>query len=112
MSRRRIFVTQTGRVERSDTHRLRGLRESVIIRLDRTIHAVAALGEPHPTSSLRDPFTIDAMVALPDHLHAVWTLPEGDTDFAIRWGLIKSGFSRVTVRREEEENLHRAALAS
>ena len=52
------------------------------------------------------------MVALPDHLHAVWTLPEGDTDFAIRWRLIKSGFSRVTVRREEEENLHRAALAS
>ena len=25
----------------------------------------------------RHPFTIDAMVVLPDHLHAVWTLPEG-----------------------------------
>jgi putative transposase len=42
----------------------------------------------------RHPFTIDAMVVLPDHLHAVWTLPEGDADFATRWRLIKSGFSR------------------
>ena len=40
------------------------------------------------------PFTIDAMVVLPDHLHAVWTLPEGDADFAARWRLIKSTFSR------------------
>ena len=28
----------------------------------------------------RHPFTIDAMVVLPDHLHAVWTLPEGDAE--------------------------------
>ena len=41
----------------------------------------------------RHPFTIDAMVVLPDHLHAVWTLPEGDADFATRWRLIKSAFS-------------------
>jgi putative transposase len=40
------------------------------------------------------PFTIDAMVVLPDHLHALWTLPEGDADFATRWRLIKSAFSR------------------
>ena len=40
------------------------------------------------------PFTIDAMVVLPDHLHAVWTLPEGDANFATRWRLIKSAFSR------------------
>ena len=42
----------------------------------------------------RHPFTIDAMVVLPDHLHAVWTMPEGDRDFAKRWRLIKSTFSR------------------
>jgi putative transposase len=41
----------------------------------------------------RHPFTVDAMVVLPDHLHAVWTLPEGDADFATRWRLIKSAFS-------------------
>ncbi len=42
----------------------------------------------------RHPFTLDAMVVLPDHLHTVWTLPEGDADFATRWRLIKSAFSR------------------
>src|SRR4029077_13017355 len=42
----------------------------------------------------RHPFTIDAIVALPDHLHAMWTLPEGDRDFPLRWRLIKSAFSR------------------
>jgi putative transposase len=42
----------------------------------------------------RHPFTTDAMVVLPDHLHAVWTLPEGDTDFSTRWRLIKTSFSR------------------
>src|SRR3954469_19186676 len=43
---------------------------------------------------------IDAMVVLPDHLHAIWTLPEGDADFATRWRLIKSGFSRRVARGE------------
>ena len=38
--------------------------------------------------------SIDAMVVLPDHLHAVWTMPEDDADFATRWRLIKSAFSR------------------
>jgi REP element-mobilizing transposase RayT len=41
------------------------------------------------------PFTTDAVVVSPDHhLHAIWTLPEGDADFATRWRLIKSAFSR------------------
>ena len=40
------------------------------------------------------PFTIDAMVVLPDHLHAVWTLPLHDSDFATRWMLIKQRFTR------------------
>jgi putative transposase len=43
----------------------------------------------------RHPFATDAMVVLPDHLHAVWTLPEGDADFATRWRQIKSAFSRA-----------------
>jgi putative transposase len=42
----------------------------------------------------RHPFTIDAAVILPDHLHAIWTLPDGDPDFATHWRLIKSAFSR------------------
>lgn len=39
------------------------------------------------------PFGIDAWVVLPDHMHAVWTLPEGDADVATRWAAIKSRFS-------------------
>ena len=41
------------------------------------------------------PFAIDAIVVLPDHLHAIWTLPESDAAFAMRWRLIKSAFSRA-----------------
>lgn len=39
------------------------------------------------------PFRVEAWVVLPDHLHAVWTLPDGDTDYSTRWRLIKSRFS-------------------
>src|ERR1700692_2727940 len=42
----------------------------------------------------RHPFDIEAIVVLPDHLHAIWTMPEGDADFALRSRLIKSMFSR------------------
>ena len=35
------------------------------------------------------PFTIDAWVLLPDHLHCIWTLPLDDADFGIRWAIIK-----------------------
>nr|WP_322889199.1 MULTISPECIES: hypothetical protein [unclassified Yoonia] len=38
---------------------------------------------------------IDAMVVLPDHLHAIWTLAVDDADFSTRWRLIKSRFSRA-----------------
>lgn len=40
------------------------------------------------------PFGIDAFVVLPDHLHALWTLPPGDGDYSLRWAAIKARFSR------------------
>lgn len=40
------------------------------------------------------PFQIDAMVVLPDHLHCIWTLPPQDADFATRWRLIKTWFTK------------------
>ncbi|MFZ5843911.1 MAG: REP-associated tyrosine transposase [Pseudomonadota bacterium] len=46
------------------------------------------------------PFAIDAWVVLPDHLHCVWTLPVGDTDFATRWRLIKLLFTKGLPRNE------------
>lgn len=36
------------------------------------------------------PFTIDAWVIMPDHLHCIWTLPDEDSDFSTRWRMIKS----------------------
>jgi putative transposase len=44
------------------------------------------------------PFHIDAMVVMPDHLHAIWTLPEDDSDYSTRWSTIKSRFTRSLVR--------------
>ena len=44
-------------------------------------------------TSAERPFGIDAWVVLPDHLHAVWTLPAGDADFPTRWRLIKGRFA-------------------
>jgi putative transposase len=42
------------------------------------------------------PFTIEAFVLLPDHLHCLWSLPEGDADYALRWNLIKRQVSQQT----------------
>lgn len=54
----------------------------------------------------RHPFDIDAMVVLPDHLHAVWTLPSGDADFPLRWRLIKTWFSRNLLHGEHRRASH------
>ena len=43
---------------------------------------------------LLKPFEIDAWVLLPDHLHCIWTLPEGDADYSKRWGLFKARFTK------------------
>jgi putative transposase len=48
----------------------------------------------------RYPFTIDAWVVLPDHLHAIWTMPGEDANYALRWSLIKAAFSRKIVPAE------------
>ncbi|MDH5611844.1 MAG: transposase [Gammaproteobacteria bacterium] len=46
------------------------------------------------------PFQLDAMVVLPEHLHAILTLPVDDNNFAKRWMLIKTGFSRQLLKQE------------
>ena len=45
---------------------------------------------------------------LPDHLHAIWTLPEGDDDYATRWNLIKARFSRCLAPAPERSPSKRA----
>ncbi len=34
-----------------------------------------------------------AMVLLPQHLHAIWELPPGDSDYSVRWQVIKAMFT-------------------
>ncbi len=47
----------------------------------------------------RHPFEIDATVILPDHIHTIWTLPDGDADFSTRWRLVKEAFTKPFVRQ-------------
>jgi len=41
------------------------------------------------------PWVTEAVVLLPDHLHAVWRLPEGDVDYSTRIGALKKRFTRT-----------------
>jgi putative transposase len=55
---------------------------------------IEILRESFRTVKQKHPFTMEAIVILPEHLHTIWTLPEGDDDFSLRWRQIKSEFSR------------------
>ena len=46
------------------------------------------------------PATCHAMVVLPDHLHAVWTEPEGGVWYAERWRRIKTRFAQAIPNRD------------
>ncbi|HRH81855.1 MAG TPA: transposase [Thiobacillaceae bacterium] len=46
------------------------------------------------------PFHIDAWVVLPDHMHAVWTLPPDDADYSARWKAIKIAFAKALPKAE------------
>ena len=46
------------------------------------------------------PFEIVAWVVLPDHMHCTWKLPKGDADYATRWHLIKTHFSKTLAINE------------
>jgi putative transposase len=61
---------------------------------DVLVRHVGLLRNAFRTVRAERPFAIDAIVILPDHLHAIWTLPEGDADYSGRWRAIKSRFTR------------------
>jgi putative transposase len=48
------------------------------------------------------------MVVLPDHIHAVWTLPPGDADFSLRWRLIKIDFAKAVPNTEARSPVRNA----
>lgn len=76
---------------------------------DLLIREVDLLRETVRAVRQRHPFHIDAWVVLPEHMHAVWTLPPGDTDFSKRWRLIKSSFSRALPKTEYRSNVRKAS---
>lgn len=41
------------------------------------------------------PFNLTAIVILPDHLHCIWQLPQGDADFSTRWKILKTLFTKA-----------------
>lgn len=61
---------------------------------DLLIREIDLLRDTVRATKARHPFHLDAWVVLPEHMHCMWTLPEGDADFALRWKVIKFGFSR------------------
>jgi putative transposase len=44
------------------------------------------------------PFQTVCIVLLPDHLHAIWTLPAGDKSYSERWQAIKARFTSDWLR--------------
>jgi putative transposase len=71
--------------------------------IERLRHAYLAMQQQRPFETI-------AICILPDHLHALWQLPEGDADFASRWSRFKSGFSRglpASETRSESKKLKR-----
>ncbi len=76
---------------------------------DLLIREVDLLRETVRIVRQRHPFHIDAWVVLPEHMHAVWTLPPGDADFSKRWRLIKSGFSRALPLTEYRSSVRKAS---
>ena len=53
------------------------------------------------------PFHIDGWVILPNHMHCIWTLPAGDSDYSTRIRLIKTLFSKSLPNNEYRSDVRR-----
>ncbi|WP_435103511.1 REP-associated tyrosine transposase [Arhodomonas sp. AD133] len=67
-------------------------------RSDLLTRHVALLREAFRTTQRELPFRCDAIAVLPEHLHCIWTLPDGDADYPRRWQRLKARFSRALTR--------------
>jgi len=61
---------------------------------DLLVRETDRLRRAYRSAQAERPFETEAICVLPDHLHALWSLPAGDADFASRWMMIKASFSR------------------
>jgi putative transposase len=75
---------------------------------DLLIKHIDLLREVVKTVRKSHPFEIHAWVVLPEHMHCVIRLPEDDTDFTVRWRLIKAGFSRRLPKTERRSTVRQA----
>jgi len=64
------------------------------------VDKIDELGNTFRYVKKRKPFYMNAVVIMPDHLHCIWTLPENDGDYSVRWNLLKGHFSRKIVDGE------------
>ena len=61
---------------------------------DLLVREIVRLRRAYSAVQLARPFETEAICILPDHIHAVWSLPESDADFPSRWMMIKANISR------------------
>ena len=59
---------------------------------------IKELGVVMRSAQVTYPYKVIAMVVLPEHLHAIWELPEGDKNFSLRWRYIKSQFTKKLLK--------------
>lgn len=65
-------------------------------------HSRNVLREAWKKVQVKHPFETLAVCLLPNHLHTIWSLPEGDTDYSMRWNEIKRCFSREYIKLGRE----------
>jgi putative transposase len=64
---------------------------------------IDALGSAFRQCRALHPFETVAIAVMPEHLHCIWTLPDGDADYSTRWSLIKRVFTRKQYREGPKE---------
>ncbi|HET6424483.1 MAG TPA: hypothetical protein VFG20_12415 [Planctomycetaceae bacterium] len=62
------------------------------------LQAIQILGEILRDCQHKHPFQMNALVLLPEHLHAIWTLPRADDRDSMRWGWIKKEFTKRWIK--------------
>jgi putative transposase len=75
---------------------------------DLLVREIDRLRRIYASVQSRYPFETAPICVLPDHLHAIWSLPIGDSNYSMRWSVIKAGFSRGI---EEASSRSRSKIA-
>jgi REP-associated tyrosine transposase len=73
---------------------------------DLLIRHIDRLRSAYRSVQERYPFETIAICVLPEHLHALWALPSDDSNFSVRWNVIKGGFTRGLTGEAERRRSH------